>query len=65
MNNSNSKGFGGGSTTVVNQTINVSAGVSQTVRAEMISLLPSFKQETMSGVADAKRRGGSYGRAFG
>ncbi len=65
MNNSNSKGFGGGSTTVVNQTINVSAGVSQTVRAEMVSLLPSFKQETMSGVADAKRRGGSYGRAFG
>lgn len=65
MNNSNSKGFGRGSTTVVNQTINVSAGVSQTVRAEMISLLPSFKQETMSGVADAKRRGGSYGRAFG
>jgi hypothetical protein len=65
MNNSNSKGFGGGSTTVVNQTINVSAGVSQTVRAEMLSLLPSFKQETMSGVADAKRRGGSYGRAFG
>tara|TARA_R110002153_G_scaffold177795_1_gene330973 strand:+ start:737 stop:2671 length:1935 start_codon:yes stop_codon:yes gene_type:complete len=65
MNNSNSNGFGGGSTTVVNQTINVSAGVSQTVRAEMISLLPSFKQETMSGVADAKRRGGSYGRAFG
>ena len=64
MNNSNSKGSSG-MATIINQTINVSAGVSQTVRAEMMSLLPKFKQDTMLAVVDAKRRGGSYGAAFG
>jgi hypothetical protein len=49
---------------VVNQVINVSAGVSQTVRAEMMNLLPQFKQQATAGVLDAKRRGGSYGGAF-
>jgi hypothetical protein len=66
MNNHNTKnamGRGGG--TVVNQTINVQSGVAQTVRAEMISLLPRFKQDTMNAVVDAKRRGGSFGQAFG
>ena len=66
MNNMNTKNAGGGGVaTIVNQTINVSAGVSQTVRAEMMSLLPRFKQDTMSAVVDAKRRGGSFGQAFG
>jgi hypothetical protein len=66
MNNHNTRsamGRGGG--TVVNQTINVQSGVAQTVRAEMISLLPRFKQDTMNAVVDAKRRGGSFGQAFG
>jgi hypothetical protein len=66
MNNHNTKnamGRGGG--TVVNQTINVQSGVAQTVRAEMISLLPRFKQDTMNAVVDAKRRGGAFGQAFG
>ena len=57
--------LGGGGGTVVHQTINVDAGVSQTVRAEMMSLLPRFKQDTMAAVVDAKRRGGSFGQAFG
>ena len=66
MNNHNTKNaLGGGGGTVVHQTINVSAGVSQTVRAEMLSLLPRFKQDTMNAVVDAKRRGGSFGQAFG
>jgi hypothetical protein len=66
MNNHNTKNaLGGGSGTVVNQTINVQSGVAQTVRAEMISLLPRFKQDTMNAVVDAKRRGGSFGQAFG
>lgn len=66
MNNHNSKNaMGSGQTTVVNQTINVETGVSQTVRAEMISLLPRFKQEAQSSVLDQKRRGGSYARALG
>lgn len=66
MNNHNTRsamGRGGG--TVVNQTINVQSGVAQTVRAEMISLLPRFKQDTMNAVVDAKRRGGAFGQAFG
>ena len=63
-NNMNSKGSGGAAT-IVNQTINVSAGVSQTVKAEMMSLLPRFKQDTMSAVVDARQRGGSFGQAFG
>ena len=66
MNNHNTKNaLGGGGATVVNQTINVDTGVAQTVRAEMMSLLPRFKQDTMAAVVDAKRRGGSYGSAFG
>lgn len=66
LNNHNTKNaLGGGGGTAVYQTINVSAGVSQTVRAEMLSLLPRFKQDTMAAVVDAKRRGGSFGQAFG
>ena len=66
MNNHNTKNaMGGGGGTVVNQTINVQSGVAQTVRAEMISLLPRFKQDTMNAVVDAKRRGGAFGQAFG
>ena len=57
--------LGGGGGTIVNQTINVSAGVSQTVKTEMMALLPRFKQDTMAAVVDAKRRGGSFGQAFG
>lgn len=56
------KGQSGG--VVVNQVINVSAGVAQTVRAEMMNMLPQFKQQATAGVLDAKRRGGSYGGAF-
>ena len=54
----------GGEGTVVNQTINVSTGVSQTVRAEMVQLLPQIVNAAKSGVLDAKKRGGSYGAAF-
>jgi hypothetical protein len=66
LNNHNTKNaMGGGAATVVNQTINVSAGVAQTVRAEMVSLLPRIKQETMSSVLDARQRGGAFASAFG
>jgi translation initiation factor 1 (eIF-1/SUI1) len=65
MNKHNTQNSMGGGGTVVNQTINVQSGVAQTVRAEMISLLPRFKQDTMNAVVDAKRRGGSFGQAFG
>jgi len=49
---------------VVNQTINVSTGVQQTVRTEIKSLMPQIAESAKSAVVDAKRRGGSYGRAF-
>lgn len=48
----------------VNQTINLSAGVSQTVRAEVMGMMPRIMEATKSAVADAKRRGGSFGRAM-
>lgn len=56
--------MGGGGTVVVNQTINVSTGVQQTVRTEIKSLMPQIAESAKAAVADAKRRGGSYGRAF-
>jgi hypothetical protein len=55
---------GGGDTVTVNQTINVSTGVQQTVRAEIKQLMPQIAESAKSAVVDAKRRGGSYGRAF-
>lgn len=54
----------GGETVVVNQTINVSTGVSQTVRAEIVQLMPQIVGAAKSGVLDAKKRGGAYGAAF-
>jgi hypothetical protein len=57
------KEMGGGGVTV-NQTINVSTGVAQTVRAEMVQLLPQVVNAAKAGVLDAKKRGGAYGSAF-
>ena len=61
-----SKALGGsnGETVVVNQTINVSTGVQQTVRNEIQSLMPQISEAAKIAVVDAKRRGGGYGRAF-
>ena len=56
-------GNGGG--VIVNQTINVSTGVQQTVRAEIQSLLPQISNAAKAAVIDAKRRGGSFANAFG
>ena len=64
MNNASSQRAIGGGSVVVNQTINVETGVSQTVRAEMLSLLPVIKQDTMNAVADQNRRGGSFRQAL-
>lgn len=54
----------GGSGVVVNQTINLSAGVSQTVRAEIIQMMPQIAENTKAAVVDARRRGGSFAAAF-
>ena len=55
---------GGGDQITVNQTINVSTGVQQTVRTEIKTLMPQIANAAKSAVADAKRRGGAYGRAL-
>jgi hypothetical protein len=49
-------GGGGGDNITVLQTINVETGVSQTVRAEMIRLLPALKAETVAAVQEGRRR---------
>ena len=54
----------GGDVVNVTQTINVSTGVQQTVRAEIKQLMPQIADSAKAAVVDAKRRGGSYGRAF-
>lgn len=58
------KGQSSGGGVVVNQTINVSTGVQQTVRTEIKTLMPQIADAAKSAVADAKLRGGSYGRSF-
>jgi len=54
----------GGGEVVINQTINVTTGVQQTVRAEIKSLMPQIAESAKGAVADAKMRGGQYKRAF-
>jgi hypothetical protein len=51
--------------TVVNQTINISVGVAQTVRAEIAALMPAIKRQTVDAVADARMRGGTFAAAMG
>ena len=55
---------GGSGQVIVNQTINVSTGVQQTVRTEIKQMMPQIAESAKQAVVDAKRRGGSYGRAF-
>ena len=61
----NDKLGGGGSPVVVNQTINLSTGVSQTVRTEVLGMLPQISEAAKSAVLDAKRRGGQFSSVFG
>jgi hypothetical protein len=55
---------GGESGTTVNQVINISTGVQQTVRNEIRSMMPQIAEASKAAVVDAKRRGGSYGGNF-
>jgi len=57
------KGQSAEGVTVV-QNINISTGVQQTVRNEIRTLMPQIAESAKAAVADAKRRGGSYGKAF-
>lgn len=61
----NALGGNSGGGVTINQTINVSTGVQQTVRAEIQQLLPQISNAAKNAVVDAKRRGGSFAMAFG
>ena len=61
MNNADTSGvMSGGGPVVVNQTINLSAGVVGTVRSEVQRMLPEIANVTKLGVLEASRRGGAY-----
>ena len=55
---------GGGGVSIV-QNLNFAVGVTNTVRAEVMNMLPSIQQSTIQAVADAKQRGGKFSKAFG
>lgn len=55
---------GGGGEVIVQQTINVTTGVQQTVRNEIQTLLPQIAEASKAAVMDARRRGGSFANAF-
>lgn len=60
-NNMDTKGMmGSGKPVVVNQNLNFSTGVSQTVRAEVLNLLPQIQSSTLEAMLDAKQRGGTF-----
>jgi|DEB0MinimDraft_6_1074348.scaffolds.fasta_scaffold00578_9 hypothetical protein len=55
---------GGGGEVIVQQTINVTTGVQQTVRNEIQTLLPQIAEASKAAVMDARKRGGSFANAF-
>ena len=56
--------LGNGNGMVINQTLNIETGVSQTVKAEMMQLMPTIKQQTIAAVIDSRQRGGQMRSAF-
>jgi len=54
----------GGSGVTINQTINISTGVAQTVRAEVANMMPQIAAAAKGAVADARQRGGGYSQAL-
>ena len=56
-------GSGGGVN--ITQNLNFAVGVTNTVRAEVMNMLPAIQQSTVNAVAEAKQRGGKFSKAFG
>jgi len=52
--------MGGGGSIVVNQSLNFATGIQNTVRAEIISMMPQIQNQTVSAVAEARMRGGKF-----
>ncbi len=65
INANDSKGMmsGGQGVTVV-QNNNFAVGVTPTVRAEVLNMMPLIKRETLNAVADTKQRGGGFRSAL-
>ena len=57
--------LGGGQGVVINQNLNFAVGVTNTVRAEVMNMLPAIQGSTLAAVAEAKQRGGKFAKAFG
>ena len=57
--------MGTGQTVIVNQTLDFSVGVSETVQAEVLNLLPTIQQSTLEVVREARLRGGRFAKDFG
>ena len=61
MNNMNAKNaIGGGNPVVVNQNLNFAVGVTDTVKAEVMNMMPLIRNTTMQAVADSRQRGGTF-----
>lgn len=54
----------GGDTVVINQSLNLSTGVAETVRSEVLAMMPTIQKQTVGAVREAKLRGGSFASAF-
>ena len=63
--NNSQLGSGGGGNIVIEQNLNFATGVSQTVRAEILNLLPAIQESTLGAVRDARLRGGTFAKDFG
>ena len=64
LNNMNSKKAMGGSSTIINQSINFATGIVPTVRAEVTKMLPQIADVTKSAVQESAMRGGSFRRSL-
>jgi phage-related minor tail protein len=49
--------MGGGGGVVIEQHFHISTGVQETVRAEIMGMMPVFKRQAVAAVEDARRRG--------
>ena len=57
--------MGGGTNVNISQNLNFATGIQNTVRAEVLNLLPQIQNSTIAAVADARIRGGKFAKAFG
>jgi len=55
----------GGGGTNITQNFNVTTGVQQTVRAEILNMMPLIKQESVGAVIEARQRGGAVAVGLG